>query len=391
MKKLILSILAISTISLSSIGQTYDLSANLNLWGVVGASEMRIPYHMTPSAQTQPITFCGVFSNIGSNDISDATYSVSVPMGFWANSASMNSISSATDTICVPMSASLFDGSFVASASMSTSNPDTGTTNNDFEVILFSIGGDLYVRDNILGGVYGAYEFQGNSFEVGNIFDIFAAADLEAIQVYIHSTATIGGDIIAKLYTYSATLGQISLVGQSGAHLLTASDLDNTIDLPLLTGDFSMNADESYLVTVENGSGGVIGTAGYSESGTSYQYVDLGAGVNWYALNETPAVRMKFAPSTSGLNETPKLFEMDVFPNPANEAVNVSFSLNNAADVNVSVTDLAGKVVLTQALGKVKTGLTEVQLNTAVLMSGVYLVNLTIDGIVSTERLVLRK
>jgi hypothetical protein len=82
---------------------------------------------------------------------------------------------------------------------------------------------------------------------------------------------------------------------------------------------------------------------------------------------------------------------MGVYPNPANANANVTFSLNNAADVNITVTDLSGKVVYSNALGNVAAGTTEVALNTASLSNGVYMINVAADNAVSTEKLIIRK
>ena len=81
---------------------------------------------------------------------------------------------------------------------------------------------------------------------------------------------------------------------------------------------------------------------------------------------------------------------MSVYPNPANDLSNVSFELNNEADVNITVTDLSGKVVYTNALGTVN-GAQNVAINTTALNNGVYFVNLSVNGTVSSEKLVVKK
>jgi Tol biopolymer transport system component len=90
------------------------------------------------------------------------------------------------------------------------------------------------------------------------------------------------------------------------------------------------------------------------------------------------------------LNEVANTVGMNVYPNPANSNATVSFSLNNEADVNINVTDLSGKVVYTNALGTVN-GTQSVNVNTDALNSGVYMVNVSVDGTVSTQKLVIRK
>ena len=174
---------------------------------------------------------------------------------------------------------------------------------------------------------------------------------------------------------------------------MTASDLGTFINLPLSGGAYSLTAGESYLVTVgTDGDGGltndlVVMTSGNSEPQTTFYYdaTDL----TWYYSTSTSAVQMNFAPAT--INENSNVFGMGVYPNPTNADANVSFSLNNAADVNITVTDLSGKVVYSNALGNVAAGTTEVALNTAALSNGIYMINVAADNAVSTEKLVIRK
>lgn len=90
------------------------------------------------------------------------------------------------------------------------------------------------------------------------------------------------------------------------------------------------------------------------------------------------------------VNELENNIGMNVFPNPAVNNATVSFELNGEAAVNVSVTDLAGQVVYTNNLGSVA-GAQNVEINTASIASGVYMVNVEANGVVSTEKLVVRK
>ena len=102
---------------------------------------------------------------------------------------------------------------------------------------------------------------------------------------------------------------------------------------------------------------------------------------------------MNFDPAsnTIGLDEVANVSNINLFPNPANEATTVSFALNNASDVNVTVTNLAGQEVYANALGNVAAGTSEVSINTAELSNGVYMVNVVVDGAASTQKLVIKK
>jgi hypothetical protein len=160
-----------------------------------------------------------------------------------------------------------------------------------------------------------------------------------------------------------------------------------------LLSEQALNANEPYLVVVGSyGDGGntndlVVGTSGVAGDYTSY-FFDYTDGL-WYYTNRTPMVRMNFDPSLS-VNEVSNTVGMKVFPNPANTNTTISFSLNNEADVLINVTDLSGKVVYSNALGTLN-GTQSVNVNTDALNSGVYMVNISVDGSVSTQKLVIRK
>lgn len=376
--------------------EAYDLRADGTAWGVVGTWGPRLPYYSTPVAQIQPIDFCGINTNIGLNPISDATYNVAIPSAAYLSSGTVNSAVGATDTICATASFTPAGaGSFTASATMTTTNPDTGVNNNAFGDVTFAVDNYIYARDNSAVAVDGGSFNSGNGFEMGNIFDIFANADMYAVRVGINAAAVAGASIYAKLYTIDAATGDFLLQDQSLSYTLTAANLGSYVNLGLLGGAYPLTAGESYLIVVgTDGDGGlsndlVVSTSGDSEPQTTFFYD--ATDVTWYYSTSTPAVQMNFDPAAIGIEENANVFGMGVYPNPTNADANVSFSLNNAADVNITVTDLSGKVVYTNALGNVAAGTNEVSLNTASLSNGVYMINVAADNAVATEKLIIRK
>ena len=66
---------------------------------------------------------------------------------------------------------------------------------------------------------------------------------------------------------------------------------------------------------------------------------------------------------------------LKLFPNPAANFINIAFNAVDAGEVNVIVTDIAGKPVLKKLIG-VKAGFNTFQAQTAAWEDGVYLVNL---------------
>lgn len=99
----------------------------------------------------------------------------------------------------------------------------------------------------------------------------------------------------------------------------------------------------------------------------------------------------KGAPSDElvGIDENGNIIEsMSVYPNPTAGNVNVRFAVANGGAASVSVTDLAGKVLENHAIFAAQ-GNNMVQLDTEGYASGVYLVQLSVGGVVKVERVVV--
>ena len=221
---------------------------------------------------------------------------------------------------------------------------------------------------------------------------MYANATLKGVDVQISTSAVAGAEIYATLYSIDPATGDFIYMEASAPYVLTSGNLGQLITLPLQSAQ-ALNAGEPYLIVVGSyGDGGltndlVVATAGTSEAQTTFYYDMTDA--TWYYTTSTPMVRMNFNPVV-GVNEVENTYALSVYPNPANTNATVSFSLNKEAAVSINVTDLSGKVVYMNTLGTVN-GTQSVNVTTDALKSGVYMVNVTVDGNVSTQKLIVRK
>lgn len=79
--------------------------------------------------------------------------------------------------------------------------------------------------------------------------------------------------------------------------------------------------------------------------------------------------------------------QMDVYPNPTDEFVNINIQSKNDGNVNISIADATGKVCLQQQR-VLKAGYNKLIVNTAELSKGIYFVQTTSnDGLVKTAKL----
>jgi len=79
----------------------------------------------------------------------------------------------------------------------------------------------------------------------------------------------------------------------------------------------------------------------------------------------------------TGISELSLISHVELFPNPAEDELNVSFDLPNADDLNVSIVDLSGKKIQKHVV-KGKEGKNVVMMNTQELAAGMY--QLVISG-----------
>lgn len=370
--------------------EPYDLRADKTVWGTNGSYGATLPYYGIPSNQVQPITFCGIASNIGLNNVADATFSIDIPSFYTsASSGTFALAADSSDTICAVdnFTPAASVATYTATSSISTpGNTDTGVGNESFPDITFEVTSNVYARDNMQAGIQGGTYNSGNGFESGNIFDIFTTDNIYGVDVVIGSTAVEGAQIFVKLYSIDSE-GNFVQEALSDYYSVTAADLGNMVTIPFLaasSGGFTLTGGESYLVVVgTDGDGGnsndlVVGTAGKSEAQTTFYYDATDA--TWYYSTSTPMVRMNFDET---LNVEESVLEgVSIYPNPTSGVINVSNEL--LSDNTIEVRDLTGKVIATTSASTATT------IDLTGNAAGVYIVKVSNENGYKIEKVTLK-
>ena len=86
-------------------------------------------------------------------------------------------------------------------------------------------------------------------------------------------------------------------------------------------------------------------------------------------------------------NVNEKVNSVKAYPNPAEEELNISFSLISTGNVTVTLSNMLGQVVATQNMGNISYG--KAVFNTAALPSGLYVYTVQNNGTRSTGRVVV--
>lgn len=87
----------------------------------------------------------------------------------------------------------------------------------------------------------------------------------------------------------------------------------------------------------------------------------------------------------------PEAFNLSAFSNPFNAEVTLSFNLPQAAEVELSLYDLAGRSVATLVQGWRLAGAHQVTFSATELPSGIYLTRLQTSAATATQKLILSK
>jgi hypothetical protein len=97
--------------------------------------------------------------------------------------------------------------------------------------------------------------------------------------------------------------------------------------------------------------------------------------------------------TTTGLHDIePQLIQdVQLFPNPADETVQVAFSLTESADVQIQIYDLLGRLQLQGMKQKMSAGKQQIPLNVKQLPVGIYSVEVRAGGKKMAQKLVLER
>lgn len=82
-------------------------------------------------------------------------------------------------------------------------------------------------------------------------------------------------------------------------------------------------------------------------------------------------------------------FDLNLYPNPAEEILNVNFNVDAAEKINVQVIDVAGRAIFNKNIQSSTGSITE-QINTGTYEAGIYLLNLTVDGQSTTRKFIVK-
>jgi hypothetical protein len=91
-----------------------------------------------------------------------------------------------------------------------------------------------------------------------------------------------------------------------------------------------------------------------------------------------------------GIEEVSLTTGVNVYPNPANDFINIAYGLTNNSVVTVDVINVVGARVMTEYIGSQAAGNYTSRLDVSNLSAGVYMLNVTINGTANTVRVTVK-
>jgi hypothetical protein len=334
-------------------------------------------------------------SNDGINLQTDVELNVDVNSGSWTGvSQSVDIPVGGADSLIVSTqyTPAAVPGPHAFTWEITQTEIDDIPANNIIAGDSFDVTDFIYAHDK--DAITGGTGNQGEPYEAGNFFDIWADQTLYFVDIKLFSSTQVGSTVYAKLYSFDGTqatfAAALDFEQQSDYHVVQASDLGSVISLPLLLPTNLTAAQGTYfVVAATDGDGGasddvVIATSGISPNGFSYQYIP--AQDTWFLQPETPIVRLNFDGTFWGLNEQSNVSALNIFPNPAQDVLNVNYNVINASDVKVEVLDITGKTIALVSDDSNVLGAQQATINTSSFAAGVYHINITTnEGMIKSK------
>lgn len=272
---------------------------------------------------------------------------------------------------------------FVLSSDGTDSLPDNNTGQLGFEVDPFLYGLDDGAATNPpLDNLEDAYV-------MGNVFWVENDATLYAIDVCVGSGSNSGAIIDGQILDANLDLVDITQEFTIATSNISATNQHKWIHLVFDT-PVDLTGQSDYVAALEHFGGAdnvFTAISGWSPAQVSFIYDPVAA--DWFYQFQTPMVRMNFDP-TVGFGEyvlQGGITLGECFPNPANESVTIPYRLEKATDVQLSIYDVSGQLILTQREGRRGAGNHRIQVDTQSLSEGAYFYTLNAGGSVLTQRM----
>lgn len=367
-------------------------------WSHFSSGTEAIEYYAIPTSQVTEITFGGTIRSNGVTTQTGTYMDVEVDAGgtFAAVSGQSVDLSEGqVDTFSVETPngwTPAADGSYDLTITAVTDNhtEELAINNTDaFEPIV--VGGTTYARDNgvMTGGFAGFVSTVGEPLQPGNIMEFFGSATLGRVEIQLTNSQDSDGQLMfASVYRWNG-VDDFVYETQSGDYTVTGSDIGTAVTLDLNQNVTVAAGDILLICAGHYGGQDPVSFAIAQPTIGGSVLAQSNGGLIQGADPSAMMVRAILEPTQVGIEEQLAVTGMSVYPSPANANANLVYNLTNESAVALTVTDLSGKVIMTENYGSQVAGAYNVNFNTSELADGVYFYSLNVNGEKTTKRFVV--
>lgn len=352
-------------------------------------------YHIPASQSSFPgMTFGALALNNGALNQPTVAMTASATGGYAQTGTAVAINSGIVDTISIstPYIPTGIGTKTINLTTILGANTDAATANNETSMDVFVTQYEYSRDNNVFTGSIGQISSQdGQPLKIGNDHEIFDPMDVTALKIYLSTqgSGAVGSEFFGELWKFNG-VDAFEFLAETEVGVVGSTTATWAV-LPLVGGAVTVNPGDEILAVAGHFGGATEVRFGLAQN--TYEGTVLGFDANGDLFNLTSpgAVMIRLLDDPSASVETiENEIGMSIYPNPTSNNATVTFNLANASDVLVNVTDLSGKVAQTINLGSVN-GAQSVNINADTLSNGVYMVNVNVNGVVSTQKLVVRK
>ncbi|UKN00838.1 T9SS type A sorting domain-containing protein [Paracrocinitomix mangrovi] len=290
--------------------------------------------------------------------------------------------------------------------------------NRDFEFEVFSDESDVNLNNN-LDSAFIKYESSGNGYQLrrdndsvygyldsipgvsfdpqcfGNEYDVLHDLKIPRVQVYISDDQNNLNELIFLSIFFKDISDSTWTWGtQTYDYTINQSDLGNWVIIDLFD-DFYMCEGQKMLVNACDYVGQVkFGLGQPTDDSTSWGWAWSSQYEPEFSLNQVVLCHpiVVEADCDAGINGVEiNDFKIKVLPNPIKDIAQVEFNLSQATNVQLTVSDISGRIYENLEFGHLKQGEQILSLNFKDYLTGVYILTLTTENQSENKRIIVSR
>ena len=368
-----------------------DLTA---LSRIMVAGTQEIPYYFIPVSQQTAITFSGETRNDGGTSQTGVKLTVAADNGGGSVSSTpvtlaagaVDSLITATWTPAVTSPVN-----YALTYTFSQTQTDATPTDN-VKTDAIKITNSVYSVDNgtAAGSISNLASQPNQPLKIGNVMEVMAADRLDSMYITLTTTATnVGQEIFGEVYLLDAA-GAWNYLTTTPYNAITTQQNGTTVKLPLESVIDVAAGDVLLVVACHNGGAtadvrfrtaqpvaeGIV--QGFDATGTEF----------FLSTPNAVMVRLNMNQDAAITENTADIAMSNVFPNPTSGMTTINYTLANASDIHMTITDLSGKVIFTQVNKSQAAGSNQFAFDATNFANGVYYVTVRSGESVVTKKFV---